>query len=277
MNVYLAEFIGVTMLIFFGCGVLAGNTLKTSGSYQAGNVAINIAWGCTVAMVIYCLGGISGAHINPAVTIMQAVIGNFEWSLVPGYILAQIAGGMFGSLLVYLQFVDHWEKTDDPKAKLTVFATAPSIKNNVANFFSEYIVTFGLVFCILGLDTNAFPSGLKPLAIGGLIFLVGTSFGGVTGAALNPARDLGPRLAHFLLPIPGKGSSDFKYAWIPIVAPIIGGTTSGLVHIALYKGIVDYRLYSMIGLTVFTFLCIELASKNDSESNIGRKLLDKTA
>ena len=277
MNVYLAEFIGVTMLIFFGCGVLAGNTLKTSGSYQAGTVAINIAWGCTVAMVIYCLGGISGAHINPAVTIMQAVIGNFEWSLVPGYILAQIAGGMFGSLLVYLQFVDHWEKTDDPKAKLTVFATAPSIKNNVANFFSEYIVTFGLVFCILGLDTNAFPSGLKPLAIGGLIFLVGTSFGGVTGAALNPARDLGPRLAHFLLPIPGKGSSDFKYAWIPIVAPIIGGTTSGLVHIALYKGIVDYRLYSMIGLTVFTFLCIELASKNDSESNIGRKLLDKTA
>lgn len=277
MNVYLAEFIGVTMLIFFGCGVLAGNTLKTSGSYQAGNVAINIAWGCTVAMVIYCLGGISGAHINPAVTIMQAVIGNFEWSLVPGYILAQVAGGMFGSLLVYLQFVDHWEKTDDPKGKLTVFATAPSIKNNVANFFSEYIVTFGLVFCILGLDTNTFPSGLKPLAIGGLIFLVGTSFGGVTGAALNPARDLGPRLAHFLLPIPGKGSSDFKYAWIPIVAPIIGGTTSGLVHIALYKGIVDYRLYSMIGLTVFTFLGIKLASKNDSESKIGRKLLDKTA
>lgn len=102
MSVYLAEFIGVTMLIFFGCGVLAGNSLKTSGSYQAGNVAINIAWGCTVAMVIYCLGDISGAHINPAVTIMQAVRGNFEWSLVPGYIVAQIAGGMFGGLLVYL-------------------------------------------------------------------------------------------------------------------------------------------------------------------------------
>ncbi|WP_270940668.1 MIP/aquaporin family protein [Romboutsia lituseburensis] len=267
MNVYLAEFIGVAMLIFFGCGVLAGNALNTSGSYQAGNVAINIAWGCTVAMVIFCLGDISGAHINPAITIMQAVKGSFEWSLVPGYILAQIAGGMFGSLLVYLQFIDHWEKTDDASTKLTIFATAPTIRNNVANFFSEYIVTFGLVFCILGIDTNTFPGGLKPLAVGCLIFLVGTSFGGVTGAALNPARDLGPRLAHFLLPIPGKGSSDFKYAWIPVVAPIMGATTSGLVHNALYEGIVDYRLYMMLGLTLVTFIAIKLLSKNEKVSN----------
>ncbi|MGL5755480.1 MAG: MIP/aquaporin family protein [Paraclostridium sp.] len=281
MSVYVAEFIGVTMLIFFGCGVLAGNSLKTSGSHQAGNVAINIAWGCTVAMVIYCLGDISGAHINPAVTIMQAVRGSFEWSLVPGYILAQIAGGMFGGLLVYLQFIDHWEKTDDQQAKLTIFATAPTIRNNVSNFFSEYIVTFGLVFCILGLDTNTFPSGLKPLAVGCLIFLVGTSFGGVTGAALNPARDLGPRLAHFLLPIPGKGSSDFKYAWIPIVAPIMGATTSGLVHLALYDGVVDYRLYAMLVLTLATFVGIKLASKkeneNENEEIIHSELIDEIA
>ncbi|EQK39050.1 MULTISPECIES: MIP/aquaporin family protein [Paraclostridium] len=277
MSVYLAEFIGVTMLIFFGCGVLAGNSLKTSGSYQAGNVAINIAWGCTVAMVIYCLGDISGAHINPAVTIMQAVRGNFEWSLVPGYIVAQIAGGMFGGLLVYLQFIHHWEKTDDPKAKLTIFATAPTIRNNLANFFSEYIVTFALVFCILGLDTNTFPSGLKPLAVGCLIFLVGTSFGGVTGAALNPARDLGPRLAHLLLPIPGKGSSDFKYAWIPVVAPIMGAVTSGLIHLAMYDGIVDYRLYTMIGLTIGTFVGIKLVSKNESEESISSELIDEIA
>ncbi|MBO3444535.1 MIP/aquaporin family protein [Clostridium sp. CCUG 7971] len=267
MNVYLAEFIGVTMLIFFGCGVLAGNALKTSGSYQAGNVAINIAWGCTVAMVIFCVGDISGAHINPAITIMQAVKGSFEWRLVPGYILAQIAGGMFGSLLVYLQFINHWEKTNDENTKLTIFATAPTIRNNVANFFSEYIVTFGLVFCILGMDTNTFPEGLKPLAIGCLIFLVGTSFGGVTGAALNPARDLGPRLAYFLLPIPGKGSSDFRYSWIPIVAPIMGATTSGLVHIALYEGIVDYRLYMVLGLTIATFITIKLLSKDKKISN----------
>lgn len=267
MNVYLAEFIGVTMLIFFGCGVLAGNALKTSGSYQAGNVAINIAWGCTVAMVIFCVGDISGAHINPAITIMQAVKGSFEWSLVPGYILAQIAGGMFGSLLVYLQFINHWEKTNDENTKLTIFATAPTIRNNLANFFSEYIVTFGLVFCILGMDTNTFPEGLKPLAIGCLIFLVGTSFGGVTGAALNPARDLGPRLAHFLLPIAGKGSSDFKYSWIPIIAPIMGATTSGLVHIALYEGIVDYRLYMVLGSTIATFITIKLLSKDKKISN----------
>lgn len=262
MNVYLAEFIGVTILIFFGCGVLAGNALKTSGSYQAGNVAINIAWGCTVAMVIFCVGDISGAHINPAITIMQAVKGSFEWSLVPGYILAQVAGGMFGSLLVYLQYINHWEKTNDANTKLTIFATAPSIRNNVANFFSEYIVTFGLAFCILGMDRTTFPEGLKPLAVGCLIFLVGTSFGGVTGAALNPARDLGPRLAHFLLPIPGKESSDFKYAWIPIVAPIMGATTAGLVHIALYEGIVDYRLYMMLGLTIATFITIKLLNKD---------------
>lgn len=222
MSVYLAEFIGVTMLIFFGCGVLAGNSLKTSGSYQAGNVAINIAWGCTVAMVIYCLGDISGAHINPAVTIMQAVRGNFEWSLVPGYI-------------------------------------------------------FALVFCILGLDTNTFPSGLKPLAVGCLIFLIGTSFGGVTGAALNPARDLGPRLAHLLLPIPGKGSSDFKYAWIPVVAPIMGAVTSGLIHLAMCDGIVDYRLYTMIGLTIGTFVGIKLVSKNKSEESISSELIDEIA
>lgn len=275
MNVYLAEFIGVTMLIFFGCGVLAGNSLKTSGSHQAGNVAINISWGCTVAMVIYCLGDISGAHINPAVTIMQAVRGTFEWSLVPGYVLAQIAGGMFGGVLVYFQFINHWEKTDDPQAKLTIFATAPTIRNNLANFFSEYVVTFALVFCILGLDKNTFPSGLKPLAVGCLIFLVGTSFGGVTGAALNPARDLGPRLAHFFLPIPGKGSSDFKYAWIPVVAPIMGAITSGLVHLALYDGVVDYRLYTMIGVTIATFVGIKLMSKN--EESIHNELIDKVA
>lgn len=275
MNVYLAEFIGVTMLIFFGCGVLAGNSLKTSGSHQAGNVAINISWGCTVAMVIYCLGDISGAHINPAVTIMQAVRGTFEWSLVPGYVLAQIAGGMFGGVLVYFQFINHWEKTDDPQVKLTIFATAPTIRNNLANFFSEYIVTFALVFCILGLDKNTFPNGLKPLAVGCLIFLVGTSFGGVTGAALNPARDLGPRLAHFFLPIPGKGSSDFKYAWIPVVAPIMGAITSGLVHLALYDGVVDYRLYTMIGVTIATFVGIKLMSKN--EESIHNELIDKVA
>ena len=192
-----------------------------------------------------------------------------------GHILPWIAAGMFGGVLVYFQFINHWEKTDDPQAKLTIFATAPTIRNNLANFFSEYIVTFALVFCILGLDKNTFPSGLKPLAVGCLIFLVGTSFGGVTGAALNPARDLGPRLAHFFLPIPGKGSSDFKYAWIPVVAPIMGAITSGLVHLALYDGVVDYRLYTMIGVTIATFVGIKLKSKN--EESIHNELIDKVA
>ncbi|MGL5716816.1 MAG: MIP/aquaporin family protein [Paraclostridium sp.] len=277
MNVYLAEFIGVTILIFFGCGVLASNSLKTSGAYGAGNVAINIAWGCTVAMVIFCLGDISGAHINPAITIMNAVIGEFDWVLVPGYIVAQVAGGAFGSFLVYLQFIDHWEKTDDEHTKLTIFATAPSIRNNVANFFSEYIVTFGLAFCILGMGTNEFTQGLQPLATGCLIFLVGTSFGGVTGAALNPARDLGPRLAHALLPIPGKGTSDFKYAWIPILGPIMGATSAGLLHQALYKGIVDYRVFATIAITIAIFIAIKLLTKKNNEGVNYKKASNKVA
>lgn len=264
MNVYLAEFIGVSMLIFFGCGVLAGNSLKTSGSYKAGNVAINIAWGCTVAMIVFCLGDISGAHINPAITIMNAILGEFEWSLVPGYIIAQIAGGVFGGFLVYLQFINHWEKTDDEKTKLTIFATAPSIKNNVANLFSEYIVTFFLAFCILGMGKNSFADGVNPLATGCLIFLVGTSFGGVTGAALNPARDLGPRIAHYILPIKGKGKSDFSYAWVPIVGPILGATTSGLVHKALYDGVVDYRLFLTIFVTIVVFANVYMLDKKKS-------------
>lgn len=262
MNIFLAEFIGVTILIFLGCGVLAGNSLKESGTFKIGSVAINLAWGFAVAMAVYAVGDISGAHLNPAITIAQAAIGNFQWSLVPGYILAQILGAMFGSLLVYLQFLPHWDKTKDAEVKLRIFATEPAIKNNITNFISEYLVTFVLVFLILILDKNKFSEGIKPLVTGGLIFSLGLCFGGVTGAALNPARDFGPRLAHFLLPIPGKGSSNFKYSWIPIVAPIMGGCTGAMVNLAVYEGEINPELFAMLILTMSVLLIIKTINQN---------------
>ena len=229
MNIFLAEFIGVTILIFIGCGVLAGNSLKKSGTYKIGAVAINLAWGFAVALAIYTVGDISGAHLNPAFTIAKALNGSFNWRLVPGYIVAQILGAMFGSLL---------------------------------NFISEYLITGILIFSLLVLDRNSFVSGLKPLVVGGLIFTLGISFSGVTGGALNPARDLGPRLVYLLLPVQEKGSCNLKYGWIPVIAPILGGSTAAMINLALYDGIVDLRLISMIALSIITLVIVYVIDKS---------------
>ena len=264
MNIFLAEFIGVTILIFIGCGVLAGNSLKKSGTYKIGSVAINLAWGFAVVLAIYAVGDISGAHLNPAFTIAKALNGSFNWRLVPGYIVAQILGAMFGSLLVYIQFLPHWEKTKDSQTKFNIFVTAPSIKNNFTNFISEYLITFILIFSLLVLDRNSFVDGLKPIVVGGLIFTLGVSFGGVTGAALNPARDFGPRLAYLLLPIPGKGSSNFKYGWIPVLAPTLGGSTGAMINLALYDNIIDFRVLGIISMTLITFIIVKFTEKSES-------------
>lgn len=262
MNIFLAEFIGVTILIFIGCGVLAGNSLKKSGTYKIGAVAINLAWGFAVALAIYTVGDISGAHLNPAFTIAKALSGSFNWRLVPGYIVAQILGAMFGSLLVYIQFLPHWEKTKDSQTKLNIFVTTPSIKNNFSNFISEYLITGILIFSLLVLDRNSFVSGLKALVVGGLIFTLGISFGGVTGGALNPARDLGPRLVYLLLPVQEKGSCNLKYGWIPVIAPILGGSTAAMINLALYDGIVDLRLISMIALSIIILVIVDVTDKS---------------
>lgn len=264
MNVFLAEFIGVTILIFIGCGVLAGNSLKESRTYKVGSVAINLAWGFAVTLAIYAVGDISGAHLNPAFTIAKALNGNFEWKLVPGYIVAQLLGAMFGSLLVYFQFLPHWEKVNNPEVKLNIFVTSPAIKNNFTNFISEYLITFILIFSLLVLDRNSFVDGLKPIVVGGLIFTLGVSFGGVTGAALNPARDFGPRLAYLLLPIPGKGSSNFKYGWIPVLAPTLGGSTGAMINLALYDNIIDFRVLGIISMTLITFIIVKFTEKSES-------------
>lgn len=262
MNVFLAEFIGVTILIFIGCGVLAGNSLNESKTYKIGAVAINLAWGFAVTLSIYTVGDISGAHLNPAFTIAKALNGSFEWGLVPGYIFAQILGAMFGSLLVYFQFLPHWKKTHNPEVKLNIFVTSPAIKNNFTNFISEYLITGVLIFSLLVLDRNSFVDGLKPLVVGALIFTLGISFGGVTGAALNPARDLGPRLVYLLLPMQEKGSCDFMYGWIPVLAPILGGSTAAMMNLALYDGIIDLRLISIIGISMITLFIIKITDKS---------------
>lgn len=223
MNAYLAEFIGTLLLILLGEGVVAGVVLKGTKSENAGWITICIAWGLAVTMGIYAAGEFSGAHLNPAITLALAASGNFEWNLVAGYCLAQVAGAFVGAILVWIFYLPHWKTTPDASTKLGVFSTAPAIRNSVSNAISEMIATAILVFAILFIGVNEFTQGLKPLVVGLLIVSIGLSLGGTTGFAINPARDLGPRIAHAILPIHGKGSSDWGYAWVPVVGPILGG------------------------------------------------------
>lgn len=234
MNPYLAEFLGTMLIILLGEGVVAGVVLKGTKSENAGWLAICIAWGLAVTMGIYAAGEASGAHLNPAITLALAATGEFEWSLVAGYCAAQFAGAFTGAVLVWFYYQPFWKNTPDAATKLAVFSTAPAIRNTFSNFMSEAIATALLVFAILFIGVNEFTHGLKPLVVGLLIVSIGLSLGGTTGFAMNPARDLGPRIAHAILPIHGKGTSDWGYAWIPVVGPIIGGTFGALVYQAIF-------------------------------------------
>lgn len=230
MNEFIAEAIGTGFIILFGCGVVAGSVLKESKSNDSGWIVISIAWAIGVTLGIYAAGQISGAHLNPAVTIALASIGEFEWSKVPLYISGQFLGAMVAATLVWLSYLPHWEATTDTDAKLGVFSTGPAIRHTMSNFITEFIATFILLFGLLSIGANKFTEGLNPVVVGMLILGLGLSFGGPTGYAINPARDLGPRIMHALLPIKGKGHSDWAYAWIPIVAPILGGTLGALTY-----------------------------------------------
>jgi len=223
MNPYLAEFFGTAILILLGEGVVAGVVLKGTKSENAGWLTVVIAWGLAVTLAIYAVGKISGAHLNPALTIAFAIQGSFPWSDVMGYISAQFAGAFLGAILVWIQYLPHWKRTDDQAAKLAVFCTAPAVRMPFANFISEVIATAVLVLGLLFIGTNEFTQGLNPPIVGLLIISIGLSLGGTTGFAINPARDLGPRIAHAILPIYGKGNSDWSYAWIPVAGPIAGG------------------------------------------------------
>jgi glycerol uptake facilitator protein len=237
MHTLLAEALGTMILVLLGDGVVANVVLERTKGQNSGWMVIATGWGVAVAIAVYTVGRISGAHLNPAVTIAMAVVGSFPWAQVPGYIAAQLLGAFIGAVLVYLAYFPHWNATVDPAAKLGVFCTGPAIRHPAANAISEVLGTAVLLFGILAIAANAqtvskpgdvdlsfvFSRGLQPLLVGILVLGIGLSLGGPTGYAINPARDLGPRLAHALLPIPGKGPSDLGYAWIPVFAPIIGG------------------------------------------------------
>jgi glycerol uptake facilitator protein len=236
MSPFLGEIIGTMILIIFGCGVVGGVLLNKSKAQNSGWVIITFGWGLGVAMAVYAVGSISGAHLNPAVTLALAATESFPWEDVPSYIAAQFTGAIIGAVIVYFHYLPHWKETTDSGLKLAVFSTSPAIHNPLANFISEMIGTFILVLAILAIGANEFTQGLNPLIIGFLIVSIGISLGGPTGYAINPARDLGPRIAHFLLPIAGKDDSGWNYAWIPVTAPIAGGVYGAFFYKALFKG-----------------------------------------
>lgn len=258
MSPFLGELIGTMLLIIFVCGVVGGVVLNKSKAQNSGWIVIALGCGLGVAMAIYAVGKISGAHINPAVTLALAAAGNFPWSDVPIYLSAQFIGAFLGSVIIYFHYLPHWKVTDDADLKLAVFSTAPAIRNVFSNFASEMFGTFILVLAISAIGANEFSQGLNPLIIGLLIVAIGLSLGGTTGYAINPARDFGPRLAHFILPIHGKGSSDWKYAWIPLVAPILGGIYGALFYKAIFLGITTiYFWFStlvVISILILSFL-----------------------
>ena len=241
MNAYMAEFVGDALLILLGDGVVACVLLNKSKGQNSGWIVITTAWGLAVTLAIYAVGTISGAHLNPAVTIGLAAIGKFPQAKVLGYIVAQIAGAMFGALLVWLAYLPHWKETPDRGAKLAVFCTAPAIRSTPGNLICEIIGAAALVFGCLSMPSNVnftgpgWSTGFGPVVVGLLVFAIGLSLGGPTGYAINPARDFGPRLAHAILPIAGKGGSDWGYAWIPIVGPIIGGVLGAWTYHLLYE------------------------------------------
>lgn len=223
----LFEFIGTAVLVLFGDGVVASNVLKKSKGENGGWVVITIAWGLAVMLGVFIAGPYSGAHLNPAVTLGLAAAGTFGWNLVVPYIVAQMLGGFVGAVLVYAFYKDHYDATDDASLKLATFCTAPAIRNYGRNIFCEMLGTFVLVFVILALATegNTPEMGMGSLGafpVSMLIVALGMSLGGTTGYAINPARDLSPRLAHALLPIKGKGPSDWAYSWVPVVGPLAG-------------------------------------------------------
>ena len=244
MTQYIYEFIGTLMLVLLGDGVCAATSLNLSKAKGAGWVVIALGWGLAVMMGVLIAGPVSGAHLNPAVTLGLALAGTFSWNMVAGYVIAQMLGGFVGATLVWLFYKDHYDATSgEPDTILGTFCTMPAIRNNWRNFLCETIATFTLVFVILCIGTqgNSFALGEYKFSTGALgswpvtclIMSIGMSLGGTTGYALNPARDLSPRLAHALLPIKGKGPSGWSYSWIPVAGPAAGAAIAAGIYLLL--------------------------------------------
>jgi glycerol uptake facilitator protein len=238
VSIFGAETIGTAILILLGDGVVAAVALNRSKAQNGGWIVVTFGWGMAVAMAVFAVGQFSGAHLNPAVTFGNAVIGNTDWGDVPAYLGGEFVGAFIGATLVWLAYLNHWEETEDPGAKLGVFCTGPAIRKVIPNLITEIIGTFLLVFGILAIvaDQATLETGLAGLLVGFLVFAIGMSLGGPTGYAINPARDLGPRIMHFVLPIAGKGPSDWGYAWIPVVGPLIGGVLGALAFDWFFPG-----------------------------------------
>lgn len=254
MSPFIAEIIGTAILMLFGSGVVANVVLNKTKGNSSGWIVITWGWAMGVFIAVFTVGQFSGAHINPAVTLGLATAGLFDWNLVIPYILSQILGAFIGSSLVWMAYKDHFEATEDGPTKLAVFSTGPEIRNYSSNFITEVIGTFILIFGVLYLPAPGFLSvdgellttivlngeevgfglgALSALPVGLLVLGIGLALGGPTGYAINPARDLGPRIAHAILPFSNKGSSDWAYSWVPIVAPMVGAALAAALYLTL--------------------------------------------
>lgn len=241
MTPFIAEILGTALLITLGCGVVANVILNDTKGNNSGWIVITTGWGLAVYVGVVVAGPYSGAHINPAVTIALAVAGSFSWEAVPSYLLGQFIGAMIGALVVWLVYKDHFDRTDDTGLKRAVFCTDPAISNTFRNFLSETVGTFVLVFTVLYFtdasiaDTESVIGlgSLGALPVAFLVWSIGLSLGGTTGYAINPARDLGPRIMHAIMPIKGKGDNNWGYSWIPVIGPIVGGILAAALAMTL--------------------------------------------
>lgn len=231
MNVFFGEFTGTALLILLGDGVVANVVLNKTKGQNSGWIVICFGWAMAVFVGVYCSAAASHAHLNPAVTLAFALLGRVPWGIVPVYLVGQLLGAMAGALLVWVAYRHHFEQTEDAGLKLAVFATGPAIRSAGNNLITEIIGTFVLIWGILYIASPYKTLGaLDALPVGLLVLGIGLSLGGPTGYAINPARDLGPRIMHALLPIPRKGSSDWGYAWIPVIGPLVGAAVAALTY-----------------------------------------------
>lgn len=228
-----SEFLGTLVLVLLGDGVVAAVSLKKSKAEAAGWIVIAMGWAAAVTIAVYISGFMGPAHLNPAVTLAMAIAGNFSWNLVVPFIIAQVIGAFVGATLVWITYLPHFDATKDEGAILGTFATGPAIRNYASNVVTEIIGTVVLVLALLSFSQHVIADGVTPVLVGILILAIGLSLGGATGYAVNPARDLGPRLAHYLLPIKNKGGSDWSYSWVPIVGPLIGAVIAAVIYLAI--------------------------------------------
>ncbi|VGT56455.1 MIP/aquaporin family protein [Streptococcus pyogenes] len=227
---FIGELLGMFILVLLGDGVVSACILNKTKAQNSGWIAIVLGWGIAVTVAVYISGFMSGAHLNPAVTLAMAAIGSLPWSQVVTYLVAQFLGAMLGALVLYLHYYPHWKETKDAGTILACFSTGPAIRHTWSNLFGEALGTAVLVITVMAIGPNKVAAGFGPIIVGFVVMAVGFSLGATTGYAINPARDLGPRIMHALLPIPNKGDSDWSYAWIPVLGPILGGVAGALIY-----------------------------------------------